>query len=236
MNDIGVLVWDERQPRQQEAYDNFLGNAIAAHLRAQGGLAVRSAGLDDPDQGLSDAALDASQVLIWWGHVRHRDVRAETGRRILERVVAGRLSLIVLHSAHWATPFIAAMDYRTQEDARRRLPGNRGERIELEFVAPDNRYQAPAEDAVITPSYHLRKFPDGITRVRVRLPICLLPVMARRRQTELLAQPVARSPDRAGYPRGVHAPAIRDVQRTAARPRPGRGDLRGPLAHRRMVP
>ena len=25
MSDIGVLVWDERQPRQQEAYDNFLG-------------------------------------------------------------------------------------------------------------------------------------------------------------------------------------------------------------------
>ena len=64
MSDIGVLVWDERQPRQQQAYDNFLGNAIAEHLRAQGGLAVQSAGLDDPDQGLSDAALDASQVLV----------------------------------------------------------------------------------------------------------------------------------------------------------------------------
>ena len=123
MSDIGVLVWDERQPRQQEAYDNFLGNAIAGHLRAQGGLAVRSAGLDDADQGLSDAALDASRVLVWWGHVRHRDVSAETGRRILDRVIAGRLSLIVLHSAHWATPFIAAMDHRTREDARRLFRG-----------------------------------------------------------------------------------------------------------------
>ena len=134
MSDIGVLVWDERQPRQQEAYDNFLGNAIAAHLRAQSGLAVRSAGLDDADQGLSDAALDASRVLVWWGHVRHRDVPAETGRRILDRVIAGRLSLIVLHSAHWATPFIAAMDHRTREDARRQFPANGGERIELETI------------------------------------------------------------------------------------------------------
>ena len=41
-NDIHVLVWDERQPRQAEAYDNFLGNEIAAYLRKQPGLAVRS--------------------------------------------------------------------------------------------------------------------------------------------------------------------------------------------------
>ena len=175
MSDLGVLVWDERQPRQQEAYANFLGNAIAAHLRAQGGMAVQSVGLDDPDQGLSDAALEASQVLIWWGHVRHREVSADTGRRILDRVIAGRLSLIVLHSAHWATPFVAAMDHRAREDAQRLFPDGRGERVEVEFVPPDNRYQAPARDAVVTPSHQVRKFPDGITRVRVRLPICCFP-------------------------------------------------------------
>lgn len=175
MSDFGVLVWDERQPRQQEAYDNFLGNAIADHLRAQGGLAVRSAGLDDADQGLSDEALDGSRVLVWWGHVRHRDVPAETGRRILDRVIAGRLSLVVLHSAHWATPFIAAMDHRTREDARRLFPDTAGERVEFDFVAPENRYQAPAADALVTPSYHPRKFPEGVTRVRVGLPICCFP-------------------------------------------------------------
>lgn len=175
MSDLGVLVWDERQPRQKEAYANFLGNAIAAHLRAQGGMAVQSVGLDDPDQGLSDAALEASQVLVWWGHVRHREVSAETGRRILDRVIAGRLSLIVLHSAHWATPFVAAMDHRAREDAQRLFPDGRGERVELEFVPPGNRYQAPARDAAVTPSHQVRKFPDGITRVRVRLPICCFP-------------------------------------------------------------
>ena len=175
MSDLGVLVWDERQPRQQEAYANFLGNAIASHLRALSGMAVQSVGLDDPDQGLSDAALEASQVLIWWGHVRHREVSAETGRRILDRVIAGRLSLIVLHSAHWATPFVAAMDHRAREDAQRLFPDGRGERVELEFVPPENRYQAPAKDAAVTPSHQVRKFPDGVTRVRVRLPICCFP-------------------------------------------------------------
>ena len=27
--DIRVVVWDEQQPRQKAAYENFLGNAIA---------------------------------------------------------------------------------------------------------------------------------------------------------------------------------------------------------------
>ena len=31
---LRVLIWDERQPRQSEAYENFLGNEIAAQLRA----------------------------------------------------------------------------------------------------------------------------------------------------------------------------------------------------------
>ena len=30
---VHVLVWDERQPRQAEAYDNFLGNEIVAQLK-----------------------------------------------------------------------------------------------------------------------------------------------------------------------------------------------------------
>ncbi len=40
---IHVLVWDERQPRQSQAYDNFLGNEIATRLaRSSDRLQVRS--------------------------------------------------------------------------------------------------------------------------------------------------------------------------------------------------
>ena len=48
---IRVVVWDERQPRQQQAYDNFLGNEIAACLKSRGGLAVRSVGWTIPTRG-----------------------------------------------------------------------------------------------------------------------------------------------------------------------------------------
>ena len=32
---IRVVVWDERQPSQKQAYGNFLGNRIADHLRSE---------------------------------------------------------------------------------------------------------------------------------------------------------------------------------------------------------
>ena len=45
---IRVVVWDEQQPAQKQAYDNFLGNAIADYLKKQPGFEVKSVRLDDP--------------------------------------------------------------------------------------------------------------------------------------------------------------------------------------------
>src|SRR5262249_38510396 len=64
---VNVVVWDERQPAQKEAYENFLGNRIAEHLKTQPGFRVQSVGIDDPEQGLSATVLDVCDVLIWWG-------------------------------------------------------------------------------------------------------------------------------------------------------------------------
>ena len=60
---VRVVVWDEQQPAQKKAYDNFLGNAIAEHLKKQPGLSVRAVRLDDPEQGLSEEVLDSCDVL-----------------------------------------------------------------------------------------------------------------------------------------------------------------------------
>jgi len=58
---IHVLAWDERQPRQSEAYDNFLGNEIATWLRASSkDFELRSVSLTDPEQGLSAGNLERS--------------------------------------------------------------------------------------------------------------------------------------------------------------------------------
>jgi hypothetical protein len=79
---VKVLVWDEQQPAQKQAYSNFLGNQIAGHLRSQPGLSVRTASINDARQGLAPGELDDCQVLICWGHVRHAEIAPETGRSI----------------------------------------------------------------------------------------------------------------------------------------------------------
>src|SRR6187399_1226501 len=114
---VRVVVWDEQQPAQKQAYTNFLGNEIAKYLMSRPGLAVKSVRLDDAEQGLSQATLDSCEVLVWWGHARQKEIIPETGREIVRRIKSGQLSLIALHSAHWSTPFIEAMNERAREDA-----------------------------------------------------------------------------------------------------------------------
>ena len=169
--DIKVTVWDERQPTQIQAYDNFLGNEIAAYLKTRPGLKVRSAGLDDPDQGVSDVTLADTDVLIWWGHVRHGEISTSTARKIVDRVKAGTLAYIPLHSAHWAEPFMQAMYDRTRVDAKRRF----ADKItKFEYIEPPGR-MAPTYDSLVTPAYYAFKGRGGVTRVRVDLPNCVFP-------------------------------------------------------------
>jgi trehalose utilization protein len=171
---IKVVVWDERQSSQKQAYDNFLGNRIADHLRSQPGFSVKSVGLDDPEHGLSSDVLEDAQALIWWGHVRQREIPDEVGKAIVHRIKAGTLGLIALHSAHWSTPFIAAMDERSRIDALKKW-GEGGDKVEIQEIPPANRFAAPKRDARVTPYSTARKFPGGITKVELHLPICVFP-------------------------------------------------------------
>lgn len=93
---IHVLIWDEQQPKQSEAYDNFIGNEIAARLDASSdAFEIRLVKLDDPEQGLSNENLDWADVMIWWGHVRQWEVSPETAqRKIIKRLKSGSLDLI----------------------------------------------------------------------------------------------------------------------------------------------
>lgn len=172
---IHVIVWDEQQPKQKQAYDNFLGNEIAEYLKKQKGLVVRSVKLDDAEQGLSESNLNNCRVLIWWGHVRQLAVSDETGRKIVERIKSGNLSLIALHSAHWSTPFVEAMAERTRQDAQARFPVGKDGKPTFNYIAPPKRFIVPEKDDALTPSFYPRKFPDGKIHVDVKLPLCIFP-------------------------------------------------------------
>ncbi len=172
---IKVVVWDEQQPAQKQAYKNFLGNQIATYLGNQPELSVQSVKLEDPEQGLPASVLDNCRVLIWWGHVRQAEVTPETGRKIVRRIKAGALSLIALHSAHWSTPFVEAMNERARMDATRRFNPSAGEQIEVREIAPPSRYTQPKPQDRPTPFASARKFSDGSTKVTLQLPYCCFP-------------------------------------------------------------
>jgi trehalose utilization protein len=171
---IKVAIWDERQPSQKQAYGGFLGDRIADHFRSEPGFSVKSVGIDDPEHGLTTGLMEDAQVLIWWGHVRQKEIGAEVGRMVLDRVKAGKLGFIALHSAHWSTPFIAAMDERAKVDALKKW-ASPGEKVEVEAIVPPDRYSAPKKDARVTPYSTARKYPGGVTKVTLNLPICVFP-------------------------------------------------------------
>lgn len=171
---IRVVVWDEQQPAQQQAYDNFLGNTIADHLSTQPGLRVISANINEVDKGLPSSLLDNTDVLVWWGHVRQDEISAELSRDIVARIKRGELALIALHSAHWANPFIEAMNERTRDDARKRYPDPAdGPPVEFEFISLSGRF-VPTIDSIKTPAYYATRRGNRF-KVRVDLPNCVFP-------------------------------------------------------------
>jgi trehalose utilization protein len=108
-NAIRVTVWNEyRHERQSPAiaalYPQGIHGTIAGFLSRQPGIEVRTATLDEPEHGLSDAVLAATDVLIWWGHMAHHEVQDAIVDKVQARVLNG-MGLIVLHSGHFSKIF-----------------------------------------------------------------------------------------------------------------------------------
>ena len=171
---VTVVVWDERQPEQNQAYPNFLGNWIADHLKTRPGLVVRSVALDDDEKGLSPPVLRGADVLVWWGHKRQAEITPAMAKPIVDRIKDGTLGLLALHSAHWATPFVEAMYERTKLDAEHALKAT-GQKVEITLTPPPRRYTLPKSTDRLTPYTELRKFPDGTEKATVSLPTCCFP-------------------------------------------------------------
>lgn len=171
--EIRVLVWDEQQPAQKQVYTNFLGNQIADNLKTNPQFSIKSVRLADPEQGISAEAIDHTDVLVWWGHVRNGEVDPARAAHIVDRIKQGKLSLIALHSAHWSEPFVQAMRERTREDAPKHLPSGAHD-VRFEYITPE-RFKVPKIDDPLTPSYHARKNSDGTMVVEVTYPNCVFP-------------------------------------------------------------
>jgi trehalose utilization protein len=124
-----VTVWTEHRQERSDAavatvYPDGIHAAIAAGL-GDAGFDVRTATLDEPEHGLTDEVLAATDVLTWWGHVAHAEVDDAIVDRVQRRVLDG-MGLIVLHSGHHSKIFRRLMG--TTADLKWREAGER-ERI-----------------------------------------------------------------------------------------------------------
>jgi trehalose utilization protein len=129
-----VTVWNEfrherTNPQVASVYPHGIHEALAGPLR-QAGHEVRTATLDEPEHGLGNEVLATTDVLLWWGHKAHDEVRDEVALRVQARVLAG-MGLIVLHSGHFSKPFKRLMG--TSCDLKWRVAD---ERERLWLVAP----------------------------------------------------------------------------------------------------
>lgn len=106
---IRAVVWGENiHERTNELvasiYPNGMHNTIADALNADSGITATTATLQEPEHGLSQARLDETDVLVWWGHKDHGAVDEEIVERVAKRVWEG-MGLIVLHSGHHSKVF-----------------------------------------------------------------------------------------------------------------------------------
>jgi trehalose utilization protein len=111
---VNVTVWNEHVHEREggeaaRIYPDGIHGTIAAFLSEVG--SARTATLAEPDHGLPPDVLDATDVLVWWGHSAHEDVADAVVDRVVERVLDG-MGLVVLHSGHFSKPFRRLMGTR----------------------------------------------------------------------------------------------------------------------------
>lgn len=114
-NPIRVTVWGENLHEQQheavqKVYPDGMHTAIADGIREILGenVVVRTATLDQPEHGLTDAVLAETDVITWWGHMGHHLVDDAVVKKVHDRVLGG-MGLVVLHSGHWSKVFVKLM-------------------------------------------------------------------------------------------------------------------------------
>lgn len=110
---IRVLVWNEfyhekKDPAVAEIYPEGIHGCIAEFLGREEDIQVRTALLDDENCGITKELLDETDVMIWWGHLRHNLVPDAVAQMVCNAVQEG-MGIIFLHSSHHSKPFMLLM-------------------------------------------------------------------------------------------------------------------------------
>ncbi len=105
---INVTIFNEFIHEKQEEnvakiYPDGIHEALKKGIEG-GEIAVRTATLDNINEALSEEILRDTDVLLWWGHIKHNDVPDEIALRVRDEVLKG-MGAIFLHSGHHSKPF-----------------------------------------------------------------------------------------------------------------------------------
>jgi len=100
---IRVLVWNENRHEQtnehiRKLYPEGIHGAIANALRQDPALDVTTATQDDPEHGLTEARLAATDVLVYWCHIAQGEFSDAIVARVHDRILGG-MGAVFLHSA-----------------------------------------------------------------------------------------------------------------------------------------
>ena len=164
---IRVTVWNEylhevEVPEIAKLYPDGIHGCIAGFLR-EAGMDVKTATLKEKDHGLTDDVLTTTDVLIWWGHMKHGDVEDRIVKKVYDRVLEG-MGLIVLHSGHASKIFEKICGTETGKLKWREV----GEKEILWVIDPSHPIADGLEEKIIIPHeemygefFHIPK-PDDI--------------------------------------------------------------------------
>jgi len=109
MSRLAVTIYNEfLHERESEIVRAVYPDGIHAEVRSavleRLDADVRVATLREPEHGLTQAVVDATDVLFWWGHKAHAEVSDEVVERVHRAVLSG-MGLVVLHSGHVSKVF-----------------------------------------------------------------------------------------------------------------------------------
>jgi trehalose utilization protein len=170
-----VLVWSEGTA-PKDVYPQDINAAVAEGLKALDGWEVLTASIADPEQGVTEDALQKTDVLIWWGHKRHREVKDECVARIVRRVKDEGMGFIALHSSHFSKALKAILgtpcsfsEYKCDGSGLKVIVKDKGHPIaqgiddfQLERTERYSEpFQVPPPQSVVFDGLYLR--PDGST-------------------------------------------------------------------------
>ncbi|MFD2922479.1 ThuA domain-containing protein [Halobacillus naozhouensis] len=105
---MNITVWNEYRHEKEnqvvtDIYPEGIHSTIATFLEEDGHV-LKTAILDEEEHGLTEEVLENTDVLVWWGHKAHDEVKDEIAEKVKQRVLDG-MGLVVLHSAHFSKVF-----------------------------------------------------------------------------------------------------------------------------------